>query len=168
MQQSTCRSFFVSGDVSLPQEHYHIMSISVCSGQCFIFLCFSYLTYSGVTYTCSGNIHVSVPLYRYMYIAFHGNIIRSQLYLIDLIFLSFSPFVHYGFVWPKYSIFSVFCGFCQLDACMSLLYWLTIDGGCHMTVFEICVKVSYMYTWGLNFHPFIGYPEATNQHPQVI
>lgn len=92
MQQS--RSFFVSGDVSLPQEHYHIMSISVCSGQCIIFLCFSYLTYSGVTQTCSGNIHVSVPLRclsAFIY-HFHGNIIGSQLYLIDLIFLSFSPF----------------------------------------------------------------------------
>lgn len=47
---------------------------------------------------------------------------------------------------------------------VSLSNWLTIDGGCHMTVFEICVKVPYMYTWGLNFHPFFGYPEVTNQH----
>lgn len=37
-----------------------------------------------------------------------------------------------------------------------------------MTVFEVCVKVpKYMNAWGLNFHLFFGYPEATNQHPQV-
>lgn len=36
-----------------------------------------------------------------------------------------------------------------------------------MTVFEVCVKVpKYMNAWGLNVHPFFGYPEVTNHHPQ--
>lgn len=29
----------------------------------------------------------------------------------------------------------------------------------------MCQITIYAYTWGLNFHPFIG---STNQHPQII
>lgn len=75
---ATSRSFFVSGDVSLPLEHYRIMSISVCSGRCFIFLCFSYLTYSGVTYTYSGNI--SVPLQCLSAFIYHIQWLTSLVY----------------------------------------------------------------------------------------
>lgn len=166
MQQS--RSFFVSGDVSLPQEHYHIMSISVCSGQCFIFLCFSYLTYSDV-------VHIHLPVQEiYMYLYICGACLHlfptfmaislghSCTWLIWYFCLSL-PLYIVGLCdqTVNYSIFSVFCGFCLLDAYnVSLSNWLTVDRGCHiMTVFEICVKVPYMYTWGLNFH---------HQHPQVI